>query len=119
MKRVRKEQPTFEVDIAAEFREVKQSIASLADEFRQWRDVFNTQLTKLNLMMEQTLAKLADHEARISLLETKTDKHITQVETAAGTTKFWLPWLGWAFKAGVAACLLVGSAKVAKVIGIF
>lgn len=119
MKRVRRDQPTFEVDIAAEFREVKESIASLADEFRQWRDVFNTQLTKLNLMMEQTLAKLADHESRISLLEMKTSKHLTQVEAAAGATKFWLPWLGWAFKAGVAACLIVGSAKVAKVIGIF
>ena len=119
MKRVRRDQPTFEVDIAAEFREVKESIASLADEFRQWRDVFNTQLTKLNLMMEQTLAKLADHESRISLLEMKTSKHLTQVEAAAGATKFWLPWLGWAFKAGVAACLLVGSAKVAKVMGIF
>ena len=66
--------------------------------------------------MEQTLAKIADHEARLTVLETKTDKHLTQVETAVGTTKFWAPIGTWMLKVGfflgAAAVTVLGSAKV-------
>lgn len=61
---------TFEIDIAQEFKDVKEAIFSLKDDLNEWKAIFNTQLEKLNTNMEHVLSKIADHEGRISKLET-------------------------------------------------
>lgn len=97
---------TAEFDIQREFRDVKAGIDALRNEINGWKDVFNTQLTKLNLMMEQTLAKLADHEARLTNLERRTDRSDIRRETVGECAKF--AWFAAKFLLG--AGIVVGGA---------
>lgn len=95
--RVRKD-ATFEVDIEAEFRAVKESIKegnekltarldAFKSEIAGWKSVFDTQLTKLNDNMDKALSTIADHEARLTKIEEDYLKQQVQKQTVSEMSK--------------------------------
>lgn len=95
----------YEVDIGQEFKDVKQAIFSLKDDLNEWKSIFNTQLDKLNTNMEHVLSKIADHEGRITKLETDSLKSETKKQTISELSKF--GW--WAAKLLLGAGIIIGS----------
>lgn len=97
-KGVVKQQTTFEVDIAAEFKDVKASIAegnaklaerldAFKSEIVGWKSVFDTQLSKLNDNMDKALSTIADHEARLTKIEEEHLKQIVHKQTVSEMSK--------------------------------
>lgn len=89
---------TYEVDIAAEFRDVKASIAegnarlterldAFKAEIAGWKSVFDTQLSKLNDNMDKALSTIADHEARLTKIEEDCLKQQVQKQTVSEMSK--------------------------------
>ena len=107
---------TFDVDIAQEFKDVKTEISGLKREINAWRNTVESQLTKLNSNMDRVLSQLADHEGRLTKLETDSIKSLTKKEAVSDFVKFgW--WAGkLVFAAGVAVGGLFGAAQVLKVL---
>lgn len=60
----------YTVDIGQEFKEVKLSIQALRTDLNEWKSIFNSQLDKLNTNMEKVMDTIANHEARLTNLET-------------------------------------------------
>lgn len=107
---------TFEVDIAAEFRDVKASIAEgnaklteRLDAFKQeiagWKSVFDTQLSKLNDNMDKALSTIADHEARLTKIEEDYLKQQVQKQTVSEMSKL----MFFIAKSLIGAGILIGS----------
>lgn len=114
---------TYNVDIAQEFNDVKQTFASrmdkldnkldaFKDEISAWRSIFESKLTELNTNMKTMLERLAqhdfrftEHEKRISTLEVGKVKLDTQKETISNLAQF--GW--WAAKALIGAGILIGG----------
>ena len=96
---------TYDVDIGQEFKDVKHAISGLKQEIFAWRDVVDSQLTKLNSNMEKVLSQIADHEGRITKLEAYALKTATKKETISEFAKF--GW--WAAKALISAGIIIGS----------
>lgn len=115
-----KKSTTFEIDIAEEFKEVKnaisktnESILNLKEEINGWKNCFDRQLDKLNTNMEKALSAIADHEGRISKLEMASHDTTVKETTVDELKKF--GW--WAAKATLVAVLyLVGSGKIVEII---
>lgn len=105
----------FKDDVKSEFKDIKIEIKALAKEFRDWKCMIDTQLTKLNMNMESVMKKLVDHESRLSTLEKESIE-------SKGRTKGW-------FDAAAAVKYLVmaiafigavaGSGFCLKLIGVF
>ena len=113
--RVRKD-ATFEVDIEAEFRAVKESIKegnekltarldAFKSEIAGWKSVFDTQLTKLNDNMDKALSTIADHEARLTKIEEDYLKQQVQKQTVGEMSKL----MFFVAKGLIGAGILIGS----------
>ena len=57
---------TFEIDIAQEFKDVKNEIAGLARDVRNWQSIFESKLTELNANMKGVLERLTAHDYRFT-----------------------------------------------------
>ena len=95
----------YTVDIGQEFKEVKQSIQALRTDLNEWKSIFNSQLDKLNTNMEKVMDTIANHEARLTNLETQSLKAETKKETISEMSKFAI----FAAKILFAAGAIVGS----------
>lgn len=110
---------TFEIDIAEEFKEVKnaisrtnESILTLKEEINGWKNCFDRQLDKLNTNMEKALSAIADHEGRITKLELSSRETEVKETTIGELKKF--GW--WTAKAATVAILyLIGSGKIVDI----
>lgn len=113
---------SYETDIAQEFRDVKKAIADsnaavndkiaqLAERINQQNLLFERELTKLNQNMESVLRTIADHELRITQLESKRTAQETKERTVDEMAK-----VGWflakfVLAAGVVIGGVLGTAK--------
>jgi vacuolar-type H+-ATPase subunit I/STV1 len=107
---------TYEVDIAAEFRDVKASIAegnaklterldAFKSEISGWKSVFDTQLSKLNSNMDKALSTIADHEARLTKIEEDYLKQQVQKQTVSEMSKL----MFFIAKSLIGAGVIIGS----------
>lgn len=95
----------YEVDIGQEFKDVKNEISGLKQEIFAWRNTVDNQLTKLNSNMDRVLNQIADHEGRLTRLETEATKTEGKREAISDVAKF--GW--WAAKIVFLAGAVIGS----------
>lgn len=127
MKRGVKHETTYEVDIAAEFRDVKASIAegnaklterldAFKSEIVGWKSVFDTQLSKLNDNMDKALSTIADHEARLTKIEEDHLKQIVQKQTVSEMSKLMFFVAKSLIGAGIIIGGVLGTAQAWKML---
>ena len=107
---------TFNVDIAEEFNEIKNTLTDglnrldekldgFKNEINAWKQEFVKQLTILNTNMDKVLSQIADHEGRITKLEQDNLKNETRKQTVSELSKF-----GWmAAKIAIGAGAIIGA----------
>ena len=107
---------TFNVDIAEEFNEIKNTLTaglnkldekldSFKNEINAWKQEFVKQLTILNTNMDKVLSQIAEHEGRITKLEQDALKNETRKQTVSELSKF-----GWmAAKIAISAGAIIGA----------
>ena len=116
---------TYEVDIAAEFKAVKDSIAEgnarlseRLDEFKTeiagWKSVFDTQLSKLNSNMDKALSTIADHEARLTKIEEEALRRTVRTQTVSEMSKLMFFVAKGLIGAGIVAGAVLGTAGAWK-----
>ena len=93
---------TYDVDIAQEFNDVKQTFASrmdkldnkldaFKDEISAWRSIFESKLTELNTNMKTMLERLAQHDFRF----TEHEKRISTLWMVGSKSTYRHRHLGW------------------------
>lgn len=107
---------TFNVDIAEEFNEIKNTLTAglnrldekldgFKNEINAWKQEFVKQLTILNTNMDKVLSQIAEHEGRITKLEQDALKNETRKQTVSELSKF-----GWmAAKIAISAGAIIGA----------
>ncbi len=118
---------TFEMDIQQEFRDIKkmildsnqemsERITKLSDRINEQNRLFERELTKLNQNMELVLNRIADHEARISTLETTRIQNDTKSRTLGECARFGWFLARWVLGAGIVLGSVLGGAKAWQLI---
>lgn len=118
---------TYEVDIAAEFKAVKDSIAEgnarlseRLDEFKTeiagWKSVFDTQLSRLNQNMDKALSTIADHEARLTRIEEEALRRSVRTQTVSEMSKLMFFVAKSLIGVGIVAGAILGTAGAWKVL---
>lgn len=118
---------TFEMDIQQEFRDIKkmildsnqemsERITKLSDRINEQNRLFERELTKLNQNMEQVLSRIADHEARITSLETSKVQNDAKSKTLGECARFGWFIARWVLGAGIVLGSVLGGAKAWQLI---
>ena len=110
---------TYEIDIAQEFKDVKNEIVGLKHEISSWQKTVEKQLTKLNDNMDRVLSIIAEHEGRLTKLEHASIETSVRREELSNKAK--LGWMALKVGLGVGALFasVAGCGVILKLLAIF